>query len=227
VHDIRILTLNCWNGRADPRAIGRLLEERSIDAACFQELAPPQAEAIGRVLGHGKLSPSRDFRGQGIALRFEADVLPVPIPRRDAWAVDLAPSDWPQLVGPLQILGVHLQAPHVRPWASLPLRRAQVKALRRWLAQHPATHRALAGDLNATPLWPAYRALAREFEDAARAGGARPRPTWGPTGSAPRLLRIDHVLTRGLDALACEVVHVPGADHSALIVDLRLRDDAP
>jgi len=37
-----------------------------------------------------------------------------------------------------------------------------------------------------------------------------------------RLLRIDHVLVRGLVATQTRVLHLRGSDHSALVADLTL-----
>lgn len=227
MHDLRLLTLNCWNGRAEPAAIHRLLEERSVDVACFQELAPAQAEAAAAALPYGKLNPRDDFRGMGIALRFPGEVLPISLPRRNAWATDLRPSEWPQLEAQVQVLDVHLQAPHVYPWRSIPLRRRQLDGLEDWLDARPVPHRILAGDLNSTPAWPAYQRLVRRLEDASGSLSEKPPRTWGPGARAPRCLRIDHVLGRGLETLSWEVVRVAGSDHSAVLVDLRLADEEP
>ena len=225
VHDFHLLSLNCWNGRARPDAIAELLAAHHIDVVCLQELGPEQAEAVQSVLPHGKLSPARDFRGMGIATRFPAEVLPIPLRRRSAWATELRPADWPALPHGVQVIDVHLQAPHTWPWRSLPIRRAQLAGLEAWLAAHPFPHRVLAGDFNSTPIWPAYGRLRRGFADAAQAERERPPPTWGPGASAPRLLRIDHVFTAGVDALDWEVLRVPGSDHSAVRTRLRLADE--
>ena len=125
-------------------------------------------------------------------------------------------------------MNVHIQAPHGRPWWALPVRRQQVSALREWTRERPARHRVLVGDLNSTPVWPAYRRLTERFEDgalaAAKRTGTRPGRTWGPSARSPRLLRIDHVLTERVEALECEVVPIEGGDHSGVIATLRLSD---
>ena len=86
------------------------------------------------------------------------------------------------------------------------------------------------GDLNATPLWPVYRRLTRRLQDGAWDRRARQRRAAradvGPWPGAPRLLRIDHVLVRGVTVSAVRVVDLPGSDHSALVVDLTLPDGA-
>ena len=226
MHDLRILTLNCWNGRANPEAIARFLEERSVDLACFQELDDRQAGAIQEVLPHGKLEPERSHSGMGIAARYEAEVQHLPLLRRDARVTELDPAAWPFLPAPLQVVNVHVQAPHIRPWSSFPLRRAQVGELSSWLAAHRPAHRVLVGDLNSTPLWPAYRKLTRHLDDGVAAWacetGRRAPRTWGPLAAGPRLLRIDHVLTDGVRLRDYECAHVFASDHAGVLVDLDL-----
>lgn len=226
---LRLLTANLLNDAADPAALADLLEQESIDVACFQELGPRQAEAVGRVLPHGKLDPRTDTHGLGIALRQPGEVLNLPLPRKDARVVRLDPSAWPMLDAPLEVIGVHIQAPHgdPPPWVTFPARRAQIRELVGYLERAPAPHRVVAGDLNATRLWPVYRQLARRLTDAplsvARRGRTLPGRTWGPLFlSGLRVLRIDHVFSRGLEALDCRVHELPGSDHAAVVVDLEL-----
>lgn len=226
MHDLRILTLNCWNGRAHSDAIARFLVERSVDVACLQELTPAQAGAVHEVLPFGKLEPGIDHCGMGIAARFSAEVQHLPLPQRDAQVTNLDPAAWPQLPASLQVVNLHIRAPHTRPWRSLPVRRAQVADLCGWLDRHRTPHRVLVGDLNATPLWPAYRALTRALDDGAarlaRETGRRPQRTWGPLATWPRLLRIDHVLTDGVRLSACEVTGDFASDHAGVLADLEL-----
>ena len=84
--------------------------------------------------------------------------------------------------------------------------------------------RVLCGDLNATPLWPAYRRLVGYYSDgivrARKREGRRPVRTWGPTTYGPRLLRIDHVLVSGLVVTAAATVRIDGSDHLGVVADL-------
>lgn len=225
---IRLFSGNLLRGRAEPQALAAQLAELGVDVACFQELGPQQAAAIERVLPHGKLEPASgraDTHGMGIAARCPIAIGRLALPRRDARIAQLHPSDWRNLRAPLELMNLHVQAPHTFPqWTALATRRAQLAALAAYLDARPQAPRVVAGDFNATPLWPVYRALAARIPDlvaehAARRGEAAAR-TWGPWPGSPRLLRIDHVLGSGVLAADVRVLEIRGSDHSALLVDL-------
>jgi endonuclease/exonuclease/phosphatase family metal-dependent hydrolase len=220
----RLLTANLANGAADPSAFADLVEAAEPDVVAVQELAPEQAEALARVLPFGKLEPARDHHGMGIALRAPGSVRRLSLPYRSAFVAELA---WPEDDDPVEVLNLHLAAPHVHPVVQRFLdRRGQVRDVIAHLGATPRRRRVLAGDLNATPLWPAYRRLRAHLldaiADAARRSGRRPQRTWGPWSGSARLLRIDHVLVQGLAATATRVLPLRGSDHSALVADLRL-----
>jgi endonuclease/exonuclease/phosphatase family metal-dependent hydrolase len=219
---LRVLSANLANGRADPGAFADLVESLSPDVVAVQELHPVQAEALARVMPFGKLEPAVDHRGMGIALREPGSVRSLPLPYRGAFVAELPD---PGGVEPVEVVNVHLAAPHVRPIpVRLRDRRGQLRDLLAYLDAAPRRFRVLTGDLNATPLWPAYRRLRTRFDDAAveaaRRLGRRPPRTWGPWPGSVRLLRIDHVLVRGLVAHDSCVLPIRGSDHSVLVADL-------
>jgi endonuclease/exonuclease/phosphatase (EEP) superfamily protein YafD len=222
---LRLISANLRHGRADPEAFAALVRREEAAVVAVQELGPRLAEALAALLPHGKLEPTPDGMGMGVALSRPAAVERLVLPHRDARVARLEPEDWPELGERVEILNVHISAPHTRVPASWRDRRGQVVGLEAYLAS-AAGPRALVGDLNATPLWPAYRRLAALLDDAAALAAARegrtPARTWGPGPAAPRLLRIDHVLVDALEVRAFRVVPLPGSDHSAVVVDLSL-----
>jgi endonuclease/exonuclease/phosphatase (EEP) superfamily protein YafD len=218
------MTANLWFQRSDPEALVRTLEEVGPDVLAVQELGPDQAEAIASVLPYGQLDPRSDYEGMGIALRHPSPVEAIALPRRDARVARLAPGSWPGLEACVEIVNVHVLAPHaLPPWRTWPTRLGQVRELVGWLDANPHGARVLLGDLNATPAWPAYRRIAERLTDVARLHarqtGTRPAPTWGPWHASPRLLRIDHVFASGGRVLDLRTLSVQGSDHSALVVD--------
>lgn len=224
-HRLRILSANLLNGGADPEALCDLLRSLNVDVAGFQELTPEQAEAICDVLPFGALHPRRDYHGMGLALRLPAAQDRVRLPRRDALVARLSPDAWSGLSRPLDVVNVHITAPHLRPlWRTWETRRGQLRGLLAHLEGCPEGSLAMIGDFNATPSWPLYRRLVTRIGDAARLDarrrGARPSRTWGPWPSGPRLLRIDHVFVRDTEVEAFQVVPLPGSDHSAVVVDI-------
>lgn len=229
---MRILTANLLNGRAHPEVLAARLEALRVDAALFQELGTSQAGPIGEVLPYGKLEPQADFHGMGIALARPGEVRRLPLAHRDARVAELAPADWPELPEAAELVNLHVAAPHATwPWRAFPARADQVRGTLAYVQATPRAHRVVAGDLNATPLWPAYRRLARGFRDAAAEGALgsghrRPLRTWGPWSGSPRLLRIDHVLAAGFTVHHFERLELPGTDHSALLLELTPRRTA-
>jgi endonuclease/exonuclease/phosphatase (EEP) superfamily protein YafD len=220
---LRLISANLRYGRADPEAFADLVRREDAAVVAVQELGPRIAETLGALLPHGKLEPTPEGFGMGVALRRPAAVQRLPLPHRDARVVRLEPEDWPELRERVEILNVHISAPHTRVPHCWRDRRGQVAGLEAYLASSQGP-RALVGDFNATPLWPAYRRLVAWLDDAAllaaRREGRAPARTWGPTPDAPRLLRIDHVLVDALAVRAFRVVALPGSDHSAVVVDL-------
>ena len=220
-----MLTANLWGTRVDPEGLTRSLRYLDPDVVCVQELAPSAAAVLESLYDHGELAPTTDFRGMGIALRSPGKLDKIEMPQKNGLTAVLHPDDWPGLTEALELVNLHFAAPGPRHIPSqLRARRGQLAAFEEYLGKTPTTARLLVGDMNSTPLWPLYRRLAEHFTDAhsevAKRLGRMPRRTWGPTHRWPRLLRIDHVFTQGIEVSNLWVVPVPGSDHSGVIFDL-------
>ncbi len=228
---LRIVSANLWNGRAHPEGFADLVASLDADVVAAQEMTPEQADAIAQVMPHGQLMPAHDHSGMGIATRWPVETSLIPLYMRSAPVIRLNPDTWSQLDRPLEVINVHMYAPQVvTPKLGLPVRRRQIRDFERFFAEEGSDSlrdsRVLVGDFNATPIWPVYRWFAKRFTDAAGAAAeqlGRPvRPTWGPWHRAPRMLRIDHGFVRGFEVEEFQVVPVPGSDHSAVVMDLRI-----
>jgi len=224
---LRLFSGNLQNGAADPEALADIMRENQIDVAAFQELGPQQAEALSLVFSYGQLEPATDFTGMGIALRRPATFDRLSLPHRDARIARLSPQDWPELEHEMEVMSVHITAPQGTPVRrQFARRRAQVRGLLEYFHASPTRPRAVLGDFNATPLWPAYRRLVGTLEDLAlthaRRTGTRPRSTWPSWMGVLRLIRIDHCFGQGVEVQSLEVVPIPGSDHDGLLVDLSL-----
>jgi endonuclease/exonuclease/phosphatase family metal-dependent hydrolase len=232
---VRLLTANLKNGGADPRALVEILRRAEPDVAAFQEIDAAQARAVEEsgLFAHGRLDPRADSTGLGLVLRHPAQVRRLALPQRDAWIAEMRVPGGAGRGAALEILCVHITAPHqLPPWDMVRQRRDQVRTLRDHLARAGPRPRVLLGDLNSTALFPAYRSLTRALGEgvslvdaallAASRNGHRPALTWAPRPGWPRLLRIDHALVDPcLQVEAVRAVNLPGSDHAALVVDVR------
>jgi endonuclease/exonuclease/phosphatase family metal-dependent hydrolase len=222
---LRVLSANLWNGRADAEGFAALVERLAIDVVAVQELAPAQADALGRRLPHGCLEPADDYNGMGIAGRIPLAVRRLALPNRDARVADLPLRGADGVPVSVELLNIHVEAPHNTPtWRTVERRRGQWRGLERHLRANPHRPRLAVGDFNSTPLWPFYRRVTGHLHDAAlihaARSGARARRTWGPWHGAPRLLRIDHAFVHRLEVLDFRVVEVPHGDHLAVLVEI-------
>ena len=145
---LRVLSANLWRGRADPDALGRRIEELDVDVMAVQELSARQVGVISELLPHGKLEPTAECEGMGIALRHPGKVERLLLRHRDAQAAELVPGEWPGLSAPIELMNVHIQAPHGFPqWRSLARRRDQIRVLDTYLRNVPK-RRVVVGDFN-------------------------------------------------------------------------------
>lgn len=220
---LRLLTANLLHERADVTAFAGLLDRVGADVVVTQELSPECAEVIVERYPHHHLRPERNFTGRGIGSRLEAEFGDISMPVRDGtWAfLDVGGRV-------LRLAGVHLINPIEFPWwRSVRYRSRQLGALFQWTdSADDDVPLVVAGDMNASPSWPAYRRMAARWDDlvASRAEdvGRKPEPTWGWRPGWPRMLRIDHVFGLGVEANSVSIEPVVGSDHDAVVVDIEI-----
>ncbi len=210
------MTVNLLNGGADPAALERLLSHVRPDVVVAQEVGTNVAAVLQAYAPHGQLVPSEDNRGRALLSIHPIECRRLALPWRDGTLARVR-FDGHEVT----IVGVHLANP-IDGIKAVPTRRAQLRELEPVIAS--ADRCVLAGDLNATPLWPAYRRLVSHLDDPiadwARSRGERLHRTWGPRPGWPALLRIDHVLGRGVRVVDHRVHPVEGSDHRAVEVTI-------
>lgn len=211
---MRIMTANLWNVHVSAPALAGVLDEHRPDVVAFQELDHAAAEVVQQRFPYG-LSMPGGVEGCALLSREPITVTRTDIPFR------------PLLTAPLVIGGrsvtvgaVHLANPVAMN--DLPHRREQVRALVD--AIKGTGPMVLVGDFNSSPMWPAYRLLTRHLRDGVRDWAARtevrPTRTWNYGAGTPKLLRIDHIMVRGVEVAGVKAIDVAGSDHRALVADL-------
>ncbi|MGC2241282.1 MAG: endonuclease/exonuclease/phosphatase family protein [Acidimicrobiia bacterium] len=214
------MTANLLNDRADPAHIREALGRVRPDVLVTQELGPDGAEVIADFFSHRHLQPDLEKTGRGIASSRPAEFGDLELPGRPGCWARLEVAD-----GTLAVAGVHMVNPVDFPWwRSVSLRTRQLDVLETWAADMNGEMSVVAGDLNATPIWPVYRRLTSTWHDvvfeSSLTSGRRPAPTWGWRPGWPKILRVDHVLGRGVVGLTAWAEEIRGSDHSAVVVDL-------
>jgi endonuclease/exonuclease/phosphatase (EEP) superfamily protein YafD len=211
-----LLTVNLYNGRTNSADLDALIDRLQPDVVAAQELAHDAATVLSDRYRFGAIQPATDHSGMALAAVRPMKVEALPLPHRSGLIGDFDGTE---------ILAVHLANPMAVPFV-FEERKAQVAAVMEMLAK-PA-RRILVGDLNATPIWPAYRRLTRVLTDGiaelASSRTVRPRPTWGYRPWLPAFLRIDHVLVSGMVVTEASVHRMKGGDHRALFARLEVAE---
>lgn len=223
---IRILNCNLQRGRADSAALQDIVTTEAVDVVCAQELSRDLATMLARILPHNNLHYDRSQWANGIAARLPTEILPLELPVRDACIARLTPDNWPVVPRTLEIVNVHISAPHTWPYFPRSVRRRdQMDLLLQNRGACLDTPQAVVGDFNASPIWPVYKKMLESYKDGIQeAAGAEQiaKPTWPyiPQLGLRGLIRIDHVFLRHLSARNARRIEIPGTDHLAIIVDV-------
>ena len=205
---------NLYNSRGSIDSFARLLERRRPDVLACVEVGVSMARALRTIYPHGVVEgDDLDYSGRGLLAAHPIEVDALSLAHRDGLRTSI------ELSGvATEVVLAHLANP-VHGIPAFRDRRAQVDGIISHL-DRVGTPAVLAGDLNATPLWPAYRRLRRRLRDgvldAARRESRLPARTWAPRPGWPSMLRIDHILTAGVRLEDVAVHRVEGSDHRAV-----------
>lgn len=214
---VRLLTANLFTGRASVASFSDVLDRVKPDLVVCQEVGSDMARFLESRFSHGFVSGDDDhYEGRAMVSDLGIDVAAVPMPHRDGLRTCVR-------VGGMEVtvIGVHLANP-INGWGAVWRRRDQVGAILN-LTETLSSSSVVVGDLNATPLWPAYRRLRTQYRDGVRDASRKamfPIRTWAPTPGLPSVLRIDHILTKGVALTDVSVHRVDGSDHRALAATL-------
>ncbi len=235
---IRVMALNVEFGRADPQVVVRLAQDQRIDVMILTEMTPAgwqRLEEAGLRSRFPHATGRTDTGASGTVIlarepfscvdTVEGSPCGRVVPRDpDAPSYRLgqtaATFDLPsvRLADGTIIRGVHARPPSVR--GNQRWQREQ-HDLRAWVDARPDdTRLVLAGDFNASPSHPSFRALAAGLARAPHTGFPWTR-TWPEGARIPSLIQIDHILSRGFAVTDEGVQPVPGSDHAAVWAQLR------
>jgi endonuclease/exonuclease/phosphatase family metal-dependent hydrolase len=222
---LRIATVSLRKGLVPPAPVVDLVRRHDVDVLSVQELTPC-AEAGLRAAGIGDLLPwAHAIPARPGAVASASGAVWSRLPVEECGAV---PGHFEQPTVRLAVAGgpdVEVTAVHTTPPAR------SLRSVRTWAADlaalpapDPGVLRVLAGDFNATLDHAALRAALRAgWADAAQRVGRGLAWTWRPLRAPWPRLAIDHVLIDPrIAAAAVDLVHLPGSDHRALVVDLVL-----
>lgn len=221
---MRLVTVNLLSGYCVPGDLERFLADFQPDVMCCQEVGHDTARVLSRHFRYGSLRPAFGAMGRAMMSQHPIQVEEVELPFRSGDTATLTNESGSRPGGGdggVHLISVHLANP-LDPRSGVRARRRQLAALEPWLVgKGPLL---LVGDLNATPIWPAYRKLRRHLDDLVadhgEAAGVVAPLTWAKVPGGRSLLRIDHVLGRGVRATSVQVERLQGVDHLALVVDL-------
>jgi endonuclease/exonuclease/phosphatase (EEP) superfamily protein YafD len=221
-----ILQANLRVGNADPQALVRDVSAHQVDVLMTEELTPTERDALlfaglAEVLPY-RFDASLAGGGGGLAIwsrtplsdehnypHFQMGVLSATMHTSDGAAVT--------------VVAVHLLPPYPYPSITWVHEIARLKTLLQVAADNNATA-IVGGDFNATTDHRQFRdILDTGYQDAAEHTGAGYLASYPTDRWFPPVIAIDHVITRRAPASDATTLSLPGSDHKALLVHLRLQ----
>ncbi len=216
---MRLLTANLYTGRAIVSSFAAVLDRERPDVVICQEVGTDAAAMLERRYSHGVIvGDDHHHTGRAMLSNAPLSVSELEMAHRPALRTRLD-------IGGVEVelIGVHLANPVMGPAAVLS-RKRQVESVLGHLDTN-GTPAIVAGDMNATPVWPAYRRLRTRLRDgvadARHQSGDPLQRTWAIRPGWPAMLRIDHMLTAGVRLERIGVHKVDGSDHLAVAATVR------
>ncbi|MFE0172803.1 endonuclease/exonuclease/phosphatase family protein [Streptomyces sp. NPDC059002] len=217
--DFEVLTLNVGGDRTTPRAVAREVVGTHADVVALEKVPRSAMKEYEKELRAAY--PHHVTRNTlGLWSRY---------PLKDTEALDLGGA-WPHALravvrvpgGDTAVYAVRLPSVRVSPGKGFAVgnRDASAAALAGRIAADPARRVVLLGDLNGSLRDRGLAPLARELDAVQGRVGRGPGFTWP---AAFPVVRIDHVLTRGLEATGATVLPDLGSDHRPVRTGLRFR----
>lgn len=211
---MRVLTANLYTGRAIASSFAAVVEREQPDVVVCQEVGTDVAGLLESRFEHGfVVGDDHHHTGRAMVSPHPMDVDEIEMAHRPGLRTRLDVEG----IG-VELIGVHFANPVMGVGAVID-RKRQVTAVLDHV-DHRGTPAVVVGDMNATPVWPAYRRLRTRFRDgvsdARRHTGDPPERTWSVRPGWPALLRIDHILTAGVRLEDVAVHEVEGSDHRAV-----------
>lgn len=215
-----VMQTNIELGKGDPERLAELVARHDVDIMAVNELTVEAAVAIAETgvadhFPYSYLQPGPLAYGTGVWSRY-----PISSPRRleGFTLASLEMTIEPPDAESLRFFAFHPVYPlDPAGWFD------ELSRIRDVLADVPEDVPVLAaGDYNATTDHTAYRRLLSDgYGDAGELAGAGWLPTYPADRIAGPLFAIDHVVVRRFDASEVRTESVPGADHRAVVAELR------
>jgi endonuclease/exonuclease/phosphatase (EEP) superfamily protein YafD len=217
--ELRVATLNAYVGRADPRAVVRLVRDERIDVLAVQELPSAGVSALAEA-GLDELLPYQELHPEYDTSIYSRT------PLSHGGPLD-AGTGWPQTTADVPVGGriVRLVAVHTYyPLGDADRWTRDMTALAS-VARSSGPDTVFLGDFNASlDHAPMRELLAAGLTDTHAELGRGWARTWPADMSlVPPLIQIDHVLHgSGLAGVSVSERTIPGTDHRMVIAELAL-----
>lgn len=223
--EVRVVTANLRYGLADAEFLVDLARANA-DLISVQELTLPEAQrlarsGIGEHFPYSVLLPAEASGGAAIWSRYPIEELGL---KRPEVGMITARLRIPGVRLDPVFANVHIGAPFATPFDKW---RATMALLGHTLDELRSTADGatviVAGDFNATPDIENYRQLLADgYADAVQQSGAGFDPTFPSDRWYPPSIPIDHVLLNGATAATSHTVDVPGSDHRAVVLRVKV-----